>query len=121
MRGQSPLIAMRQRNIRPDTFVSVDVGGGRWMADNWHAEGLQPFVLVEPDDAPARLDLRFLVGLVVHVSGMEWDSARVYAVREACSRAGAARVLGGLCRLNGHGVIESVEGFDSEGILVWQI
>lgn len=121
MRGHAALIAMRQRNIKPELFVSVDVGGGRWLADHWHAEGMQPFILIEPEDAPARLDLRFLVGLSVCVCGLEADAARVYGVRDACQRAGAARVYGGLHRLkNKHGELESVEGFDSKGELVWR-
>lgn len=118
MRGHEPLAAMRKRRQRP-SFVSIDVGTEpKWLVDNWHTQGLQAYLLVEPSDQIERLDFRFVVGLLVHVSGHVNDRKRVLAVYEACQRAGADRVLGGMHK-NVRGQLETVEHFDTAGVLTW--
>lgn len=120
MRGQAPLIAMRRDRKRPALFVSIDVGPmGPWLANNWHLQGLMPCLLVEPADVVDRLDLRFLIGLDVNVSGYEVDAARVRQVFEACLRAGAARVMAGVMRDVGVEV-RTVHHYDSKGEIEWQ-
>ena len=57
-----------------------------WPEDSAHAE-----VEIDRTDAPARLDLRYLVGLTVLVYG--YSAVRVHALGDAAERAGAARVL----------------------------
>lgn len=118
MRGQDPLIAMRRNRQRPTMFVSIDVDGGTWLADHWHAEGLQPFILIESSDAPARVDLRFLVGLDVHVSGPESARERVSRIAKACAASGARRVLQSLTRTV-CGESRTIEHTDTKGIIEW--
>ena len=118
MRGHLPLIAMRQRRQRP-TFVSVDVGEQpKWLCDHWHELGLKAYILVEPSDPVERLDLRFLVKLTMHFSAHVDDAERARKVFDACIAAGADRVIGGLHRIVA-GQHETVELFDSAGVLQW--
>ena len=99
MIGHEPLIAMRKTGIKPaSVYVSDEV---TQLTRDWHAHrtlsGLPmqqhaPCIAIEDKDTVQRLDLRFLVGLVVFVSGS--TEARAKAIFEACKRAGAARVIG---------------------------
>lgn len=120
MRGHLPLVAMRKARTRPSLFVSIDVGPmGPWLADNWHTDGLMPCLLIEPKDTVSRLDLRFLIGLDVNVSGYEVDAQRVRQVFDACLEAGAARVMAGVMR-NVAGEVRTVHHYDSKGEIEWQ-
>lgn len=122
MRGHEPLIAMRMRRRKPSTFVAMDIHPGRhWLAEHWHEwEGLGPQIVVDPSEAIGLLDLRFLVCLDVCISGDVGHADQVRRLRESCAAAGAARVFGGLHRArNDLGELETVELFDSEGVLTW--
>lgn len=93
MRGHHALIAMRRQRAVPRTvFVDVDSDPfAQWRS--WQTETPdKAHLLVEPSDAPRRLDLRCVVGLIVIVTG--FNDARVEEVFEACRSAGAARVIG---------------------------
>lgn len=92
MKGHLPLIAMRRQGARPDV-VFLDVDADRleqWR--NWPADcPSRATVQVDPTDSPARLDLRFLIGLLVVVSGSDAD--RVQRIGQACQDAEALRVI----------------------------
>jgi hypothetical protein len=119
MRGYTQLHAMRKRGQRP-SFVSIDVGDNpKWLCDNWHTQGLQAYLLVEPSDPIDRLDLLAVVGLQVHVSGHVDDRERVRKVYDTCVAAGASRVFGGLHTVRA-GEHTTVEHFDTAGVLTWQ-
>jgi hypothetical protein len=99
MIGHDPLIAMRKTGIKPAAVHLVDEVCQ--LARDWHApqtlsgQRMQqhtPCIAIEDKDAVQRLDLRFLVGLVVFVSGN--TEARAKSMFEACKRAGASRVIG---------------------------
>lgn len=101
MRGHEPLLAMRRRGIRPAT---VDLHIGTRRPIDWHqwAESLpHADVVVAPDEAPERLDLRFVVGMPVTVTGEEPE--RVKRLVLAAEAAGAASVLGFAFRDLPHG------------------
>jgi hypothetical protein len=98
MRGHEPLLAMRRRGFRPASVWLVDsppptplLDGTR--LDWWAFRDTPPAeIFVEPDDSPARVDLRFLLALTVHV--LMPDADRMRAFVEAAKNAGAARVFG---------------------------
>ena len=84
MRGHEPLIALRKTRKRPTTvFLNADHDNSpfpRWR--DWHESrpGL-PSVQIDPSDVPHRLDLRFVVGMTVIISGLDAD--RVHALEAA--------------------------------------
>lgn len=94
MRGHEQIITMRLQGVRPDV-VFIWCGTGR--LDSWkdwhHETPSRPEIEIADGDALPGLDLRFVVGLVVSINGL--DSARVAAVHAGCMAAGAKRVLSG--------------------------
>lgn len=98
MRGHEPIIAMRRRGVRPASVWLTDAPPPKPLADgtrlDWWAFGkiLPAEVSIEPGDHPLRTDLRFVVGLRVHV--MLDDPERMHAFVQACRDAGAAQVFG---------------------------
>lgn len=94
MRGQDGIIAMRQRGKRP-AIVYLDTERDHSTLKAWQDwPNVSPAIAtvwVQPEDVPHRLDLRFLVGLVVLVTGR--DTMRVRAVELAAMYAGAERVI----------------------------
>lgn len=92
MRGQENIIAMRMRGVKPAGMI--------WLCDypirpefiEWQyaSDCTNPSVAVHGDDVSS-LDLRFLVGLPVDVTGT--DGRRVKALAAACRRAGASAVF----------------------------
>lgn len=102
MRGHDVILAMRRRGVRPASVWLVDAPPHKPLADgtrlDWWAFGkalrnLPPAeVSIDPTDYPARADLRFLVGMTVHV--MLDDPDRMRAFVQACRDAGAAKVFG---------------------------
>lgn len=102
MRGHEPLIAMRKAGKLPaSVWFEVDSGEAwrnwpQYLGVNWArfpGKIGSADVLIEPDDSIPRLDLRFVVGMTVHVQGV--DANRVgqlhYACREAGRYAGCVR------------------------------
>lgn len=91
MRGHEPLIALRRRGLRP-ALVDIDLEPCPWRNwSTWPEWTTVPQIEVQPGDSIRLLDLRFLVGLTVQVSG--YDGPRVWVLADACKAAGAARVL----------------------------
>jgi hypothetical protein len=87
---------MRRQGARPNVvFLDVDRDHTeqwrRWPQLSPH----RPTVQVEPTDSPARLDLRFVIGLIVLVSGSDAD--RVQRIGKACEDAEALRVITTVC------------------------
>ena len=99
MIGHAPLIAMRTAGRKPaSVYVTDEVTP---LSRDWHApvtltgKPMQPHtpcIAVEPKDSIGSLDMRFLVGLAVFVSGSTENRAK--AMFEACKQAGAALVVG---------------------------
>lgn len=89
MRGQEKIIAMRLSGKAPNMVFLNDYPTHREELD-WFENGLAATVQTSPQDAPERLDLRFLVGLKVSVSSD--DENRAKAIFEACKKAGAKTV-----------------------------
>lgn len=113
MRGHLPLIAMRRRGLRP-AMVDFSLGldsMGCWK--DWQSWTSTAHVEVQPDDRIALLDLRFVVGLWVFVSGI--DRARVESLHEACKAAGARSVMSALMAFDKHDELTTVERFESLG------
>lgn len=92
MRGHENIIALRMKGVRPAGMV--------WLCDypvkpefiEWQyaSDCASPSVSVHGDEIGA-LDLRFVVGLPVDVTGT--DARRVKALAGACKRAGASMVI----------------------------
>lgn len=95
MRGHEPVIAMRRRRQAP-MAVRLHVGGdlpeALWR--DWPTFTGTAQVHIPDSDNLERLDLRFVVGLLVWVDAH--DEARMLAVEDAVKRAGACRVLSAL-------------------------
>lgn len=111
MRGQAPLIAMRQRGKVPSLVIlDTDPDATRGWRD-WHE--LTPeiaHVQADPEDGAHRADLRFVVGLTVQVCGT--DPARVEAFGRACAENGAARTITSTSLYFGHvEVTDTLEAF----------
>lgn len=104
MRGHEPLLAMRRRGLTPTSVWLVDTPPPRPLRDgtrlDWWAfrPALEAEVFIETADHPQRVDLRFVVGLPVHVQMA--DPVRMRAFAEAAQRAGAARVFGASHEVN---------------------
>lgn len=82
----------------------------------WRQFGEHAEVAIEAADYPELLDLRFALGLRVHVEGM--DSERVDQVAAAFSAARAARVLTTVFK-QVSGRFEVARLTDTEGVAVW--
>ena len=85
MRGHTGIIAMRQAGKRPGIVFLNDFP---CQAD-WAEMGDHATVDVS-GDSPMQLDLRFLVGMRVSITGS--TEARAKALAEVCKQAGAAMV-----------------------------
>lgn len=116
MRGQRALEAMRRRGRVPDSvFIDVDDSRLR-MADDWQVHTPALAMLSPLRDKPSQADLRCVVGLTVFVSGA--DLKLVHAMRDACIRAQAARVIATTCVPRGE-VFDCIEVSDTEGKFTW--
>lgn len=82
----------------------------------WRQYGEHAEIAIEANDYPELLDLRFALGLRVHVEGM--DAQRVEQVAAAFSAAKAARVLTTVFTQVA-GRFEVARLTDTEGIAVW--
>lgn len=94
MLGHQPIIAARMRGLTPSAavFVSTSPVNPRLQLHRWSEQGLDPQVVLQPQDVPELLDWRFMVGLRAIVDG--WDRDRVLATCRAIREAGAASVVG---------------------------
>lgn len=120
MLGHQPLIAMRRAGAMPD-MVFVETSPELYAStEDWPEESpSRAQVRVTPNDPVHRLDLRFLIGLKVWVTGTDAD--RVFAVAEACHRHQVARVIASVTRFDDIGQAETVEITDTRGDLTWPI
>jgi len=92
MRGHEFLIGLRRKGWKPAmVFIDTQPDPARsWRL--WPQVDLDfPQVEVLPDDALSSLDLRFLVGLRVLITGR--DQRRVERLKDMCFDAGAACVV----------------------------
>ena len=84
---------------------------------DWRKFGDHGEVGIEASDYPELLDLRFAMGLRVHVEGR--DAQRVDQVAAAFVAARAARVLTTVYEFSNHRA-EIVRLTDTEGVMQWQ-
>lgn len=120
MRGHEPILSMRRSGATPQgvwIFDQQDYTPSSHPTRGWVIDTAQATVELLPTDSPARLDLRFCVGLTVYTQG--GDLNRLEALERALLKAGAARVLGALIRdtKRGH---ETVAMTDTKGIVVME-
>jgi hypothetical protein len=117
MRGHEHILALRKAGAVPrSVWFAFDGDGWRWWPwSTGRAGGVAAEVLIEPDDSPARLDLRFVVGLLCHVQGR--DERRVHRLHSALSDAGAARVLSTVMVNDECGVERAASIVDTAGAL----
>lgn len=92
MRGQEPIIAMRRRGLKPrmvfiDAYIDSATSWRTWP----ELDTSCPMVEIAPTDQLSSLDFRFVVGLLVMVTGH--DQRRVDAISTMCIEAGASRVV----------------------------
>lgn len=116
MRGQTALEAMRRAGLVPE---SVDIC---LFPVKRHLLGAWPYgATLQADAAPNPAALRCIVGLSVRVAGS--DARRVAAMRDACIKAGASRVIATVFdgREDGpdYSRFEAVSVTDTEGVLTW--
>lgn len=93
MRGHEALITLRREKKRPQ---------GVWISHRrspdamvWHLSATTlpyPEIEILPSENPAALDLRFVVGLTVHVNGCN-DYEKAKRLHDALVAAGARRVI----------------------------
>mgnify|MGYP003387064382 CR=1 FL=1 len=101
MRGHLPLIAMRRKGFRPATAV-LEFGPLSWFSANWHRDAIVKsgaHIDIEDADNVQTLDFRFVIGMVVMISGEQRD--RVVLAHQACRNAGAAKVISHVQRPTG--------------------
>lgn len=111
MRGHEPFVKARQAGRKPADFVLVEFAP--WPRDREYRAGR---IFVEASDAIDRLDLRFLVGCDVLVSGS--DAPRVERLYTALQRHKARRVIANCGRVEGgNGSLDFV--LDTEEVLTW--
>lgn len=96
MRGHEPIIAMRRRGLKPrtvflDAFEDLSKSWRLWPT----VDPAAPQVEVLPDEPLSSIDLRFVVGLRVVITGH--CRRRVEALRALCVEAQAARVVAVVC------------------------
>lgn len=102
MRGHDHIIALRKRGITPAfVFINDYPCDVDWFEYHEHAT-----VEILPSESIDLLDMRFVVGLTVSISGS--DLERVKAIAQRCKDAGAAVVAAGCSRKNERGFVESV-------------
>lgn len=95
MRGHDALIELRKNGRQPrGVWVCHEFDATKgWSA--WHkvaGHDQYPEVEILPTEVPELLDLRFVVGLIVHVSGMR-DYAKAKRLHQALVDAKAKRVI----------------------------
>lgn len=120
MRGHEAIVTMRRNGVTPQgvwIFDQQRYTDSTHLGRGWMVDTAQATVELLPTDSPARLDLRFCVGLVVYTQGS--DLNRLEALEGALLKAGAARVLGALVRDTPRGH-ETVAMTDTKGIVVME-
>jgi hypothetical protein len=90
MRGHEDLISLRKRGVKPAGMVWICDYQVRDVYADWMANRMDPEILVDGDDIES-LDLRFLIGMNVNVTGD--DSARVRKLASRARKAGANTVV----------------------------
>ena len=116
MRNHERIVSMRQGGIKPSmVWVQLDAcpRGNGWRS----AVACGDAVYVEPGDRIKSLDLRFIVGCLVHVSGS--DAVRVREAFEAMRDNGASRVIASCGRVvRGKGEIDFT--MDTAEVMTWR-
>lgn len=119
MRGHQSLLQARRLGAVPASVWLHDLPAGQQPIRQrfpWPVFGAHAEVDIEATDSPARLDLRFVVGLEVHIHA--WSQQRLQALTDRARECGAKRVLGAVLEWRGQAP-HCVEMTDTEGALTW--
>jgi hypothetical protein len=93
MRGHEALIALRREKKRPQGVWIVHGRSFDCLAWDKSVDTIPyPEIEILPTESPESLDLRFVVGLTVHVSGSP-NYHKAKRLHDALVSAGAARVI----------------------------
>lgn len=93
MRGHQALIAMRREKKRPQGVWISHRRSSDCMTWHLYADTMPyPEIEILPTENPETLDLRFVVGLVVHVSGCD-DYKLAKRLHDALKKASAKQVI----------------------------
>lgn len=116
MKGQEALLAMRKAGKAPSAvFIETATDRLKQSSDWQHNTPGMAALLIEPDDIPAMLDLRCVVGLLVSISG---DCEELVGrVHEACVAANAKRVVSSVFSTKSGRTLTRIN--DSDGVLEW--
>ena len=104
MRGHEPLLTMRRNGRRPSHVTLTDCPPPKPLSDgtrmDWWAlsDVSGADVSIDPEDNPALVDLRFVVGMLVFVDIDDPQRMRKFVA--ACQSAGAERVFGSSHRID---------------------
>ena len=116
MRGQTQLETLRRRGKAPAVvFIETDSVPGWKGPETWHERANAPAQL--QGSRASQAELRCVVGLTVCVQGS--DPQTVQAMRDACIRAKAARVIASVSQCTGPERFECLEVSDTMGVLTW--
>jgi hypothetical protein len=114
--GEKKVFEARSKGVAlVDGCLYVQTDGTKPNRD-WCKYGERAEVAIEPGDYPDLLDLRFAIGLRVHVEGT--DAQRVDQVAAAFAAAKAGRVMTTVFKHIG-GRFEVARLTDTEGIATW--
>ena len=92
MRGHEALITLRRQKKRPQAVWISHSPSPDCLTWHQYADTLPyPEIEILPTESPEALDLRFVVGLPVHVSGCK-DYKKAKKLHDALKTAGASRV-----------------------------
>jgi hypothetical protein len=116
MRGHEPIFAMRQQGHKP-ALVFLDMLKDNSPGQMWRewpeVQPAIPTVWVQDEDSIPRLDLRFLIGLPVVITGT--DQSRVEALERAAIEAGAVRVVCNVVAFNPDAEVLSITDRSQHG------
>jgi hypothetical protein len=117
VKGQATVIAMRMQRVMPPSVTLSDFRLPAHLLRFWPTATAHAQVEVEPDDRPATLDLRWLVGIpLVWVEA--FDADRLAGLCAAATAAGAKRVIG-VHLQPGRPELQVAAMTDTEGAATW--
>jgi len=119
MRGHEALIAMRRQGLRPAmVWIGTSPDASNLWRDWQRCSPAHARIQIDPEDRPAMLDLRWVIGLTVAIDGHDFD--RVQAVADACQQHEAARVIAVHVAADQHQQHQVLTVIDSKGVHTWQ-
>lgn len=121
MRGHEPILAMRRAGAAPISVWVNDQGEDYTpetsASRGWMTRSARACVELLPSDNPRTLDLRFLVGMTVHLQSR--SERRMQEFIDSAMACGAHRVIGSVTTANEyHATVHRVT--DTAGAFTWE-